>query len=98
MSRVSDKKARYVQRTYGMTLEQYQTLVTLRRGCWVCLKTKRKDGRPLTLFIEHDHKSGRVRGVACMRCNRFILGQHHDGALLRRAADYLDSTFDGRAI
>lgn len=85
-------------RKYGLTPEQYAVLKAMKKGCHVCGKVKRKDGKLLTLFIEHDHGSGRVRGLACYRCNRYLIGRHRKGTLLRAAADYIDSTFDAREI
>jgi hypothetical protein len=42
--------------------------------------------------VEHDHKTGRVRGVACWACNT-LLGKASDNPTrLRQAADYLEST------
>ncbi len=83
---------------YGLTPYQFAAMKRMKKGCWVCGKTRRKDGKLLKLFIEHDHLSGRVRGLACFRCNRYLIGRHHTGRLLRSAADYLDSTFDGRDL
>lgn len=42
------------------------------------------------LHRDHDHKTGKQRGLLCFTCNRFILGKYATAAKLRAAADYLD--------
>lgn len=89
---------------YGMTMEQEHKLKRMRKGCWLCGKTKRKDGKKLRLNIDHDHKTGRVRGILCFRCNKYKVGK----LTMLEAFDilmYLDhydaakgSLFDGRSI
>jgi hypothetical protein len=41
------------------------------------------------LHLDHDHKTGRVRGLLCYRCNRF-LHSWMTPAWLRAAAAYVD--------
>lgn len=83
---------------YGMTLAQDRVFKAMKRGCWICGATRRKDGRLLRLFTDHDHKDGRVRGRLCFRHNKYLVGRHRDGRLLKAAAEYLDSNFDGRRL
>lgn len=85
-------------RRYELTSAQLRALLKLKKGCWVCGKTRRKDGKKLVLYVDHDHRGGRVRGVLCFRHNRYLVGRHRDGTWLRAAADYIDSTFDAREI
>lgn len=54
--------------------------------CAVCLG----DNGGRTLNVDHSHKTKRVRGMLCFRCNKFTVGRHQNGKLLRAAADYLD--------
>jgi len=81
-------------REHGLTEAQYQAMLRRQKGlCDICAKPL-----PAHPHVDHDHKAGRVRGLLCFPCNRFIVGRQTSVALLRRAAAYLDSRFDGRAI
>lgn len=55
--------------------------------CPICLmppKSRRLD-------IDHDHKTGEIRGLLTHRCNRGLQMFGDDPARLRRAAAYLES-------
>ena len=81
-------RARYLERTYGITLEQYDALLAQHEGgCWVCGRKPKKR----RLHVEHDHRTGRIRGLADFRCNLLLQHAHDDSGILRRAAEYLES-------
>lgn len=73
---------------YGLTIERYnQLLETQKEKCAICLGIS-KIGRKLN--IDHNHKTGEVRGLLCDKCN-FALGHFKDNKeYLLRAIDYLD--------
>ena len=80
---------------YGLTQKQYEYMWKLHKGlCWICNRPPKK----VRLNIDHDHVTGRVRGLLCFRCNKFLVGRHRVGLLLHKAASYVDSTFDGRKV
>lgn len=53
--------------------------------CIICGESQK-----LQLAIDHDHKTGRVRGALCSRCNLGLGHFRDDPELLRLAALYLE--------
>lgn len=88
---LSTKVARRLR--YGILPDQYEQLVAAQGGfCAICgevSSVKRRDGRPRQLDLDHDHSTGLVRGLLCVRCNRGIGLLDDDPALLQAAALYL---------
>lgn len=79
----------YLKRTYGITPDQYDALLDAQNGvCFICHKYPGKK----RLAVDHDHKTGFIRGLLHVApCNR-MLGDVRDlPDVLRRAADYLDN-------
>jgi len=56
--------------------------------CWICGKV-RVNRR---LHIDHDHKTGKIRGLLCMACNRGLAWFKDKPENLRNAAKYLRRT------
>lgn len=75
-------------RDYGITLAQFESMLASQRyRCAICLTLLH--GRRAA-HVDHDHKTGRVRGILCTHCNRGIGCLRDDPAALRRAARYLE--------
>lgn len=72
--------------SYGLTKEEALRVVENREGkCPICGIVRR-------LVIDHDHRSGLVRGVICGKCNS-VLGMANDCIqTLLSAAEYLRKT------
>lgn len=77
---------RQLQRHYGITLEEYNAMLEKQNGvCAVCGKPP--NGR--RLHVDHDHKTGAVRGLLCSGCNT-ALGDVNDSMdILQRLIKYL---------
>lgn len=86
----ADKSREYrLLRTYGITVEQYDAILEKQdHKCPVC--ERHEDEFPTRLAVDHDHKTGEIRGLLCRYCNHRMVGRHRDSALVRRIADYLD--------
>jgi len=69
---------------YGITVEQYDEMITAQcEKCAICGDDLKQ------AFIDHDHKTGRVRGILCRDCN-LMLGSAKDNInTLRNAIHYL---------
>lgn len=79
------ERDQHLQRTYGLTLEDYEFLLVSQRGrCTICGKP---DGDQL--HVDHDHLTGRVRGLLCGNCNRAMGLFHEDAARFEAAGEYL---------
>lgn len=90
---VRQKPQRFEQRLrkYGLTGVQFDEMLMAQNGaCPICdvpLNTSGRRGAPDRLVIDHDHTTGRVRGLLCARCNLFV-GQF-EAKLGRRILLYL---------
>jgi len=87
-------KDQHLKYGYGITIKEYKALLDNQNGlCAICLEEeKHKDkrtGKIRSLAVDHDHTTGRVRGLLCSRCNR-ALGSFGDSIeILLRASKYL---------
>lgn len=78
----------HLKRTYGITLEQYNELLERQDyACAVC--NKKQDKIKYNLHVDHNHKTGEIRGLLCFNCNNKIIGRHTDPKLLAQAVIYL---------
>jgi hypothetical protein len=77
-------QAKYLQRTYGMSVEDLDAMLLAQHGvCAICQTAP-------AAHVDHDHQTDKVRGQLCFRCNA-ALGQLGDDPLVvRRAARYLE--------
>lgn len=78
-------------RKIGATLEQYDELFAQQNGkCLICNEPPKGTSRiTQNLHVDHDHLTGKIRGLLCNRCNRGI-GFFEDKAdLLESAYKYL---------
>jgi DNA-directed RNA polymerase subunit RPC12/RpoP len=86
---VSKSREYSLKQRYGITPAQYQELLDRQGGCCaLCKKTEAEEGK--SLAVDHNHKTGEIRGILCAYCNHRVIGRHVDPDLLRRMADYLD--------
>lgn len=97
----ADNRRRYKKRRwerllaqYGVTQEQYEKMESDQCGlCVICRQpeTKTYKGVLCRLVVDHDHKTGKVRGLLCRSCNVAIGNLKDDPEVAQRATDYLRS-------
>jgi hypothetical protein len=85
-------RAYNLQKLYGITIEEYEAMVIAQGGvCALCRKPPYGRRNGSKLHIDHDHKTGRIRGLLCYHCNNGLGRFTDDPDLLRRAADYIEA-------
>jgi hypothetical protein len=76
---------------YGLTVDDYEILISEQDGgCAICGDNSH------TLHVDHDHKTGKVRGLLCRLCNTALGKFIDDRQLLEAAILYLDRAADMR--
>lgn len=84
-----DKMAGYRRKKiYKLSPESYSTLWRLQEGC--CLICSRPLSQGKLTHVDHDHKTGEVRGLLCGNCNQGLGNFRDNPQFLRSAADYLE--------
>lgn len=80
-------RERHLQKTFGITPDDYDRMLEEQGfGCGICGDAPPEHG---PLHVDHDPRTGEMRGLLCIRCNNG-LGQFRDApSLLRSAIDYL---------
>lgn len=84
-----------LKRDFNITLIEYNLLLENQKGlCKLCDKpetSKHQSGALKSLAIDHCHKTMKIRGLLCWKCNTGIGKLLDDPLLLRKAADYIES-------
>lgn len=84
----------YYTRNYGMTKAQWMDLFDSQKGaCAICGKHQSELSKKLC--VDHDHVSGRVRGLICTPCNLIVGNAMDDPSILQRAIVYMKSFLGG---
>lgn len=90
------KRCNYLQ-LYGISAVNYDNMFENQQGkCKIC-KLPESDIYPQTgkiksLAVDHCHKSGKVRGLLCSKCNKGIGLLNDDITLLKEAIKYLKTS------
>jgi hypothetical protein len=81
---------------YGITLQEYNTLLEQQNHCCaICESTDpkgRKSGRGGAVevfYVDHDHNTGKVRGLLCNVCNRTMGYVGENSGVLEEMIKYL---------
>ena len=85
-------RAANLRRAYGITVEDYEAMHAAQGGvCAICGSESNyyKAGALCALAVDHDHETGKVRGLLCNHCNRAIGMLKDDADVIERAASYV---------
>ena len=76
-----------LKKNYGITIDQYEQLLLDQDFTCVICEQKLDLGR--NTCVDHDHSTGKVRGILCRQCNRTLGLLKDSESLLQNALDYL---------
>ncbi len=77
------QKHNALKRKYGISYEDYLAMVLARKGlCEIC-------GIEKKLYVDHCHKTSKIRGLLCLNCNAGIGNLRDSISLLEKALNYL---------
>lgn len=82
------KKCRDIQLKlkYGISLDEYNALFLKQGGvCKICGKYQQHEN----LAVDHNHKTGKVRGLLCSSCNKGLGYFKDNPIILKEAIKYL---------
>lgn len=78
---------------YGITQDEFEALLASQGGvCAICREpetARHQNGDVRSLAVDHDHDTGRVRGLLCTNCNQALGKFKDDAERLQRAVEYL---------
>lgn len=76
---------------YGISLEHYNNIQNIQNGfCAIC-KIKPEDHK---LFVDHSHKTQKIRGLLCRKCNSLLGFCNDKKEILESAIIYLNKEID----
>lgn len=85
----SQQRAWRIKKSYGVTTDQYNHMMVMQSDrCAICLT----DEKPRYGYwhIDHDHQTGKVRGLLCEHCNHGLGKFSDDADNMRAAIKYLE--------
>ncbi len=91
--KIKEKHSAYmIEYKYGITKSEYDKLLKEQDGaCAICRKIeiRKRNGKATALIVDHNHATGKVRGLLCHKCNT-ILGMAEDNInILANSITYL---------
>ena len=84
-------RSQYLKRNYGLTFEEFDAMLSGQDNCCAICKGKETYGRHKRFTVDHNHKTGKIRGLLCNHCNT-ALGLVGDNIhTLKSMIEYLES-------
>jgi hypothetical protein len=83
-------RRQHLKNRYGITPEDYEDMLSEQKGkCAICDRQGQSPGNKRFLDVDHCHKTGKIRGLLCNRCNQSMGKVKDDIDLLKKFLAYL---------
>jgi Fe-S oxidoreductase len=89
--KIKGQRRRHWWRRSGLNVKEAEEVYASSTTCMIC-------GNPITdrtKQVDHDHKTGKIRGILCRSCNLGLGYFRDDLNLLRQASNYLSMQTNG---
>ncbi len=86
-------RSKVLLKNYGIDSEEYDGLLSSQNGvCAICRQPEmlKRRGKTAPLSVDHDHTTGKIRGLLCSRCNTGLGLFRDDTKLLKAATWYIN--------
>lgn len=86
----------HMKKKYGLGIDSYESMLSSQNGlCAICgnLETAIINGKIKNLCIDHDHVTGKIRGLLCQNCNQMIGHGQDNSEILEAGAAYLKASY-----
>jgi hypothetical protein len=88
-SHTDSKRDKYLRRTYGITLDDYNQMYADQDGkCAICGKPQ-SELKSSILGVDHNHENGQVRALLCSSCNSVLGHSKENVSILNRVIEYI---------
>jgi len=98
LAQVRRRTYKYILKRHGMSLADYDAMLNEQDAlCRICRRPETgfgAGGHVKPLSLDHDHRTGKVRGLLCSPCNKGLGAFEDDIARLTAAIDYLIAASD----
>lgn len=82
-------KASYFKANWGLSIEEYEAMFIAQGGkCAICNLPPRNPFKRIPLSIDHDHATGKIRGLLCGPCNSYLGKIENNPELLTRIKNH----------
>lgn len=79
-----------LKRYYNLTPEEYNVMYNNQKGC-CAICGKHQDDIKGILQVDHNHKTGKIRGLLCGKCNYLLARYNENFDVILKAINYLNS-------
>lgn len=73
---------------YGITIDDYNAMFEEQQGCCAICQKHQSEFKK-SLHVDHNHKTGQIRGLLCHNCNLAIGRLQDNPVIISRALEYV---------
>lgn len=80
----------HYRRNFNITLEEYNRMLSLQNNCCAICGIHETSAPRQKLFVDHCHRTGKVRELLCSWCNIAIGNLREDPTIIYKAIEYVE--------